>query len=159
MQNANRVSRYAVTVFAFCILHFEFCKLNYRRVIRLWGPVVLYMAAIFYFSSLPEAPLPPGLPDKPAHAFGYMGFGFVIARALAGGLPPHITTRDLFIGLAIAIGYGAGDEFHQRFVPGRTADLPDLYADAVGSATALIACWAWGIISFLRRQSAVGSRQ
>ena len=120
---------------------------------------MLYMAAIFYISSLHQSPLPPRVPDKPAHAFGYMGFGFVIARALAGGLPPRLTTRQFFIGLAIAVAYGASDEFHQRFVPGRTGDLPDLYADALGATIELGACWAWGIISFRRRQSEVGSRQ
>ena len=112
------------------------------------------MAAIFYVSSLHQAPLPPGLPDKPAHAFGYMGFGFVIARALAGGLPPRITLRDLLVGLAIAVAYGASDEFHQRFVPGRSAELADLYADAAGSAMALMTCWAWGIISPSSKQPA-----
>ena len=107
---------------------------------------MVYMAVIFYVSSLHHAPLPDGVGDKPAHAFGYMGFGFVIARALAGGLPPRITLRDLFIGIAIAAAYGASDEFHQRFVAGRTAELADLYADTVGAATALVACWAWGIL-------------
>ena len=118
-----------------------------RPLLSLWGPVVVYMAVIFYVSSLHQPPLPPGVGDKPAHAFGYMGLGFVLARALAGGLPPRITLRDLLIGIAIAIAYGASDEFHQRFVPGRTADLADLYADTLGSAIALMACWAWGIIS------------
>jgi VanZ family protein len=136
--------------------------LNFRitpRIVGLWGPVLIYMAVIFYASSLPQPPLPPGLSDKPAHAFGYIGFGFVISRAIAGGLPPRMTPKDFFIGLAIAVAYGASDEFHQRFVPGRTADLNDLSADAVGSAIALIACWAWGIISPRSRQSAAGSRQ
>jgi len=110
------------------------------------------MAAIFYVSSLHQAPLPPGVSDKPAHAFGYMGFGFVIARALAGGLPPRIMLRQLVVGLAIAVAYGASDELHQRFVPGRSAELADLYADAIGSAIALIACWAWGIIGPPSRQ-------
>ena len=117
------------------------------------------MAAIFFVSSLHQAPLPPGVSDKPAHAFGYMGLGFVIARALGGGLPPRITRGNLFIGLAIAVTYAASDEFHQRFVPGRYADLADLFADAMGSAIALSACWAWGIISRRSRQPAVRSRQ
>ena len=128
------------------------------RRISLWGPVVAYMAAIFYVSSLHEAPLPSGVSDKPAHAFGYMGLGFVIARALAGRLPPRITRRDFFIGLAIAVAYAASDEFHQRFVPGRFADLADLYADAIGSGVALMACWAWGIISARSTQPAARSR-
>ena len=129
------------------------------RRISLWGPVVAYMAAIFFVSSLHDPPLPPGLPDKPAHALGYTGLGFVIARAMAGGLPPRITRRDFFIGLAIAVAYAASDEFHQRFVPGRSAELADLFADAIGSAIALSACWAWGIISLRSRQPAARSQQ
>ena len=118
------------------------------------------MAVIFYVSSLHEAPLPPQISDTQGHSIGYMGLGFVVARALAGGLPPRITLRELLIGLAIAIGYGASDEFHRRFVSGRTADLSDLYADAAGSAIALIGCWTWGIISPGSRQPAArGSRQ
>ena len=118
------------------------------------------MAAIFYLSSLHQAPLPPGVGDKPAHAFGYFGFGFVIARALGGGvpvrrigraivacLPPRITLSRALIGLAIASAYGVTDEFHQSFVAGRTADIHDWYADTAGAAVALFACWAWSIIS------------
>jgi VanZ family protein len=117
------------------------------------------MAVIFVVSSLHKPPLPPGLPDKPAHAFGYTGLGFVIARALAGGLPPRITRRDFFVGLAVAVTYAASDEIHQRFVPGRSAELADLFADAIGSAIALSACWAWGIISSRSRQPAARSQQ
>ncbi len=129
------------------------------RRISLWGPVVVYMAAIFCLSSLHQAPLPPGVSDKPAHALGYMGLGFVIARAVGGGLPPRITRRDFFVGLAIAVAYAASDEFHQEFVPGRDADSGDLYADAMGSAIALSASWAWSIISPRSRQPAARSRR
>lgn len=129
------------------------------RRLSLWGPVVVYMVAIFVVSSFHNAPLPPGVSDKPAHAFAYLGLGFVIARALGGGLPPRITRRDVFMGLAIAVAYAASDEFHQRFVPGRYADLGDLYADTIGSAIALSACWAWGIISPRSRQPAAPSQQ
>jgi VanZ family protein len=116
------------------------------------------MAAIFCVSSLHQPPLPPGVSDKPAHAFGYLGFGVVIARALAGGLPLRITLRQALIGLALASFYGITDEVHQHFVPGRSADITDWYSDSIGSAVALFGCWAWSIIS-RSRQSAVGSRQ
>ena len=132
-------------------MHFESCILNYR-LLQLWGPVAVYMATIFYLSSLHQASLPPGISDKPAHAFGYMGFGFVIARALAGGLPPRITLRQALIGLALASFYGVTDEFHQRFVAGRSAEIADWYSDTTGAAIALFACWAWSIISARSRQ-------
>jgi VanZ family protein len=105
------------------------------------------MAVIFYLSSLHEAPLPPGVGDKPAHAFGYLVFGIVIARALAGDFPPRITLRQVFIGLAIASLYAVTDEWHQSFVAGRTADIADWYSDTVGAALGLMVCWAWSIIS------------
>ena len=128
------------------------------RALQLWIPVVAYMAAIFYLSSLSQAPLPSGVSDKPAHALGYLGFGFVIARAIGGGLPPRLTLTGLAVGLAIAVAYGASDEWHQWFVPGRSADLADLYADATGSAIALIASWAWGILALRSRLPAASSR-
>ena len=33
----------------------------------------------------------------------------------------------------VGLFYGAGDEFHQTFVPGRNASVADLIADGVGS--------------------------
>jgi VanZ family protein len=116
------------------------------------------MAAIFYISSLHQPPLPQGVSDKPAHAFGYLGLGLVLARALAGGLPPRITLRQALVGLLVASLYGITDEWHQHFVAGRTADIADWLSDSIGSAIALFGCWAWSIIS-RNRQSPVGSRQ
>jgi VanZ family protein len=127
--------------------------LNYGRQLSLWAPVIAYMAMIFYFSSLHDPPLPPGLSDKPAHGFGYMGFGFVIARALAGGLPPRITLRQALAGLVIASCYGVTDEFHQSLVEGRSSDIVDWYSDVAGSAIALCACWAWDILSRRRHRN------
>jgi VanZ family protein len=116
------------------------------------------MAAIFYVSSLHQPPLPPGVSDKPAHAFGYLGFGLVIARALASGFPLRITLRQAFIGLALASFYGITDEVHQYFVPGRSADIADWYSDSIGAAIALFGCCAWSIIS-RSWQAAAGTRQ
>jgi VanZ family protein len=116
------------------------------------------MGVIFYVSSLHEPPLPPGVSDKPAHAFGYLGFGLVIARAIGGGLPLRITMRQALVGLALAAFYGVTDEVHQRFVPGRSADIVDWFSDCIGSAIGLFGSCAWSIISRSRRSS-VGSRQ
>jgi VanZ family protein len=122
-------------------------------VLRLWAPVVVYMAAIFYLSSLPQPPLPAG-GDKPWHSIGYFGFALVVVRAVAGGLPRRITGRTAVLAIAIAVAYAASDEIHQMFVPGRSADAADLIADAVGACTGTAACWAWG----LSRHKAQGTR-
>jgi VanZ family protein len=124
--------------------------LNYRAFLAHWGPVLIYMAVIFFVSSLHQPPLPPGVSDKPAHAFGYFGFGVVIARAFSGGFPPRITAWQALIGLALASCYGITDEVHQHFVPGRSAEVADWMSDSIGSAIGLFGCWAWSII-FARR--------
>ena len=116
------------------------------------------MAAIFYVSGLPDAPMPPGLSDKPLHSLAYLGLAVVTVRAVAGGLPRRITLRVAAIAAAIAIGYGVTDEIHQSFVPGRTAELDDLLADAGGTLIGTAACWAWGIISCSRSSSGAAAR-
>jgi VanZ family protein len=109
------------------------------------------MALIFYVSSLHEAPLPQGVSDKSAHWLGYTGFSVTIVRALAGGLPRRISMRTAMVAVVIAVAYGASDEFHQMFVAGRSAELADLAADALGAVAGAAACWAWGIISIRSR--------
>jgi VanZ family protein len=106
------------------------------------------MALIFFVSSLPTAPLPPGVSDKSGHLIAYLVLVVLAVRACAGGLPPRVT-RGVAIGaLMIAMGYGAFDEIHQWFVPGRSAELADWFADSAGAGIGLAVCWAWGIIRF-----------
>jgi VanZ family protein len=111
----------------------------------LWAPVVAYMALIFYLSSLHAAPLPQAVSDKFAHATGYVGLGLLVARAVAGGR--RLGWRQVLLAILITTAYGASDEYHQRFVAGRSADLADLYADATGASVATVGCWGWGIIA------------
>ena len=83
------------------------------------------MALIFYVSSLHEAPLPEGMSDKSAHWLGYTGFSVTIVRGLAGGLPRRIAARTAIVAVLLAFAYGVSDEFHQMFVPGRSAELAE----------------------------------
>ena len=116
------------------------------RSLRLWAPVVLYMAAIFYMSSVSDPPIPSGS-DKPLHGLAYLGLAIVVVRAVAGGLPGRIDVWAATIAILITVGYAVTDEVHQMFVPGRSAEMYDLIADAAGAAAGTVACWAWGIMA------------
>jgi VanZ family protein len=129
-----------------------------RRALSLWGPVVLYMAVIFHASSQPDLPLPPGLTDKPTHSLAYTFLGVLIVRALAGGLGMRIAASTALLGILLTTAYGATDEIHQMFVPGRYADWADLVADGVGGAIGAVVCWLCGIIRASRAQSRDVSR-
>jgi VanZ family protein len=117
----------------------------------LWGPVVLYMAAIFALSSMAEPPAPPGIGDKTQHFAAYAGLGVVTLRATSGGAVTGLRAGAAVAAWGIAVLYGASDEFHQSFVPGRSADLLDLRADALGAAAAIGVAWLSGILLRSRR--------
>ena len=104
------------------------------------------MALIFYVSSLQQAPLPPSLSDKVGHLIAYAALGVLVTRGVSGRLPMRITWRAAALSLIVTITYGAGDELHQSFVPGRSADIYDLVADAAGGLLAVGACALWGIL-------------
>jgi VanZ family protein len=70
----------------------------------------------------------------------------VTLRATAGGRWAGVRAASVIAAWAIAAAYGATDEWHQSFVPGRAAELRDLVMDAIGAALGLGATWAWGII-------------
>ena len=117
----------------------------------LWGPVVLYMAAIFAVQSMPQPPAPPGLDDKTQHFLAYGGLGLVTLRATSGGAVAGLGVGPALTAWAITTLYGASDEYHQSFVPGRSPDVFDLCADAIGAATAIGAGWLSGILLRSRR--------
>jgi VanZ family protein len=112
----------------------------------LWVPVAAYMALIFALSAQPDPPLPSQVSDKQGHSLGYMGLTVVVGRALAGGTASGATLGVASGAWAIATAYAASDEWHQSFVPGRSADPRDWLADAAGALAGAGACWAWGII-------------
>jgi VanZ family protein len=116
------------------------------RRVSLWLPVAAYMAAIFYASSIPDPPAPPGVPDVDLHAAVYFGLMLLVARAVANGTWARVTAGALAAAWCVTVAYGATDEWHQMFVPNRHAELRDLAADAAGAFAAAIALKAWVII-------------
>jgi len=111
------------------------------------------MAAIFYVSSLPQPVVPPG-GDKPWHLLAYLVLGVVTLRAVVGGLPAWVSWRTAAVATAIAVGYAVTDELHQMFVPGRSAQLSDLVADAMGVVAGAGLCWVWGLVARQRPEAA-----
>lgn len=71
---------------------------------------------------------------KTAHVTEYAVLGVLAVRALRG-LRPLSAPRDLLRGAWVfATCYAATDEFHQIFVPGRTAKVTDVMLDSAGAA-------------------------
>jgi hypothetical protein len=109
-----------------------------------WGPALLMMAVIFASSSLPREEVPEFgawdfLVKKGGHLLGYALLAAAYLHGLAYGRPPG--ARHMLLAVTFAALYGASDEFHQAFVPGRKAMVADVLIDALG---AMIGAGVWG---------------
>jgi VanZ family protein len=112
------------------------------RRVGLWLPPLVYMAAIFHFSSQshPLPALTEHVWDKLLHTVEYAGLAVLVFRALDGeGLGAW---RSAILTVVVVSAYGATDEWHQMFVPLRDSDvfdwLTDTLAGAIGAAAYLV---------------------
>lgn len=98
-------------------------------------PSILCFALIFKFSAMPndELDFMEGLSDKLLHGLAY--FCTAIACSFWTRLEVFRAKPwfGFLLGFLLATLYGATDEFHQSFVPGRSCELADFLADAVGA--------------------------
>jgi VanZ family protein len=108
------------------------------RLASTWLPPLVWLAIIFAFSSrhggghLPAAEI---VLRKLAHVTEYLILTLLLLRALRrSGV-----ALALPLALAAALAYAASDEWHQSFVPGRTATPRDVAIDAIGIALATLA--------------------
>jgi VanZ family protein len=103
-------------------------------------PAIAYAALIFYLSSQarPLPQLTSRLSDKLLHVVEYAAFGAVATWGLS-----HLVRLPRAARWAALLGslYGMTDEFHQRFVPHRSAELGDWLADTVGAALGALLAW------------------
>jgi VanZ family protein len=99
------------------------------EVVIAWGPAAFWAAVLFFLSELQPGPtsLPLPVNDKLAHLALYT----VLGGTLAWGRRASGRGRPLLL-LSLGVAYGALDEWHQRFVPGRHPSLFDLLADGAG---------------------------
>ena len=114
----------------------------------LWGPVILQMALIFAASSIPNLTRLPGdISDKSGHFIGYGMLAGFLVRAFAGGRLRGVTWARGMVAVVLATLYGVSDEFHQLFVPGRSADRYDVLADCMGATAGAAIGWLAGALS------------
>lgn len=101
-----------------------------RRLLA-WLPAVAWAAVIWNLSAQSRVPGPgvPGI-DKVAHLVAYALLGWLLVRAADRSHLP------LAVGAVLGVLYGATDEIHQMYVPGRSPDVMDWFADAAGVAAA-----------------------
>ena len=97
--------------------------------LKAWGPAATWAAVLFLLSELPGSTVGGGIEinDKVVHLGLYAVLG--AALAWAGWRWWGAFRLPLIL---LGMGYGALDEWHQAFVPGRDPSLGDFLADCAG---------------------------
>jgi VanZ family protein len=116
-------------------------KPKMERAPRFWKFAAAWALLIFLLSSIPGGSFPQAKIfsyDKILHAsvYGVLGILCFLASARTWSLRTAVL---VLLSAAMTTLYGFTDEFHQLFVPGRSADLYDVLADAVGGLAGALA--------------------
>jgi VanZ family protein len=107
-----------------------------------WGPVVGYCFLIFFLSSQTTVVAPTG-GDKVVHVVEYGILGWLWTHA-ARTTWSAWTWRIVLLSTILFTGmYGASDEWHQFYVPGRFSDVSDALADVCGGTLGGISYFTW----------------
>ena len=97
-----------------------------------WLPVGVWVGVILTATSIPNVPGPPVAgSDKVVHLAMYAVLGALALRAARNHDAP---SRTLVVVLTAIALFAAADEWHQQFIPSRSADVADWVADVTGAA-------------------------
>ena len=96
-----------------------------------------WASLIFIATSIPIpgalATASPAGADKLVHATMYAVLAWLTARGATASV-----RAGIIVFTAVA-AFGALDEWHQRFIPGRMSDAADLVADVIGAGVGVLA--------------------
>jgi VanZ family protein len=114
--------------------------LEKRKVSLVYIPLIIYWIILIIATTVPAPDVPSfGVSDKFKHFGAYFGLAVLLSFTL------HYQNKNLLLkkyfliaAWLIATFYGVLDELHQRFIPGRSAEFLDWFADALGAAAGII---------------------
>jgi len=112
-----------------------------------WIPAAVTMAGIAFLSHQSDLPdVAGGPPDWLLHGIEFGVFAAACFYGATRGFDRRYrSTRAAILAVAMAIIYGALDELHQGFVPGRDVSVRDWVSDSVGAllvVSALVLTWS-----------------
>ena len=116
------------------------------RLFSFKSVALIYAALILIISSLPRITPPPlgfRFEDKVYHFLEYSIFSFLLFLAFFKAKTDFFRKNVFLLSSLIGIAFAYSDEFHQRFVPGRSYDLFDFLADCLGVVLIQAVLWIY----------------
>ena len=110
----------------------EFSADNTSRIV---GPLVLWL---FPNTSPETLAIIHGVTRKLAHFTEYAFLAFLAARAFRTSSKAFFHNHWFLLSFLLVAVYAMSDEYHQSFVPSRTASIVDSFIDMAGGLTMLL---------------------
>jgi VanZ family protein len=104
------------------------------KIVKLWLPVMIWAGMIFWLSGIPNLKTEleyDFILRKIAHVTEYFILTFFLYRAFRGSFKMNVA-RLFIYPVTLAFLYTVSDEFHQSFIPGRSASARDVLIDTLG---------------------------
>ena len=132
----------------------DFVKTFKTILLRL--PALLIAGCIWFLSSQSTLPQVKGVFgwDKLQHILAYGALSFTIGLWISPLFWKNRKVLALLLTTLIGSAYGAIDEFHQYFVPGRSSDIWDWLADTMGAFLGALAIMI--LFKIIRRSDSQG---
>ena len=107
-------------------------------LLRLPAPLIAVL--IWFFSSQPVLPRPPGILgfDKFQHLLAYAALAFAMCFWVSPAFRKRRPITTLVLAALAGSLYGVVDEVHQYFVPSRDCNIQDWAADTLGAAVGAV---------------------
>jgi VanZ family protein len=119
-----------------------------RKKLLVYTPLIIYWIILFIATTLPVQSVPSfAISDKLHHLAAYFVLSCLLYLTLVyQRKSEYLFNKASIAAFVIASVYGALDEIHQMFVPGRFAEFLDWVADASGAVLGVI------VISYLMKK-------
>jgi VanZ family protein len=135
------LGRYGPVVAWLCFIFFastnSFSAANTSQII---GPLLHWLFPRISEAAFDEVHF---LVRKTAHFTEYALLALLTARAFRTSPRPPLSRRWWLASFALVAVVALLDEYHQTFVPSRTASIYDSFLDMTGGATALVCLALW----------------
>jgi VanZ family protein len=124
---------------------------KFKSILILWLPVLFWLWLIFFLSSIPnlkasQNPVLDEILRKTAHFLEYLILYVLFFRALNWQKPK----KNFWLPFVLTFVYSFSDEFHQFFVPTRSARFYDVLID--GSGTFIGGLIVWKLLPKVRNK-------
>ena len=128
----------------------ESTSMRWGPLLANWGPVVLWAALIFCFSTeffsmsrtsqIPRSAHQLDAIHRVIRKLGHWSEYFIFSILVLRALRHQFNRSELYHGaltIVMVLLYGISDELHQAFVPNRTASFRDVLIDLLGGICAI----------------------